>query len=376
MMTIPYFAAWEIMTGLFYWMTIKNLESSMSGRIIVIGDIHGCYGELLELCDKLAVASDDIIVSVGDLVDRGPQPVEVVQFFRARPNSMALIGNHERKHIRGVFSYSQEITRLQFGDGYADAVRWMENLPYCLEFDDAIVVHAAVEPGVALADQKREILCGSTSGARQLGAKLGEGQWWEQYDGAKPVIFGHHVVDEPLVRPGRIYGLDTGACHGGWLTALVLPDFELCSVRAREDHWRAVRRDWQADVLAAKPWREMNWPDLDDQIARFDWQDEPRTQAFVAALREWRTGLAARMTEVFDRVHDDARRIAAGEVAPADVAKAAKAHPLAGIIFQCLHNRLDMGAFQRQCRTPRKLAEFSAALGAPPLDPPKGGVRD
>src|SRR5881394_2844155 len=54
---------------------------------------------------------DDLLVSVGDLVDRGPAPGEVVRLFRERPNSVVVMGNHERKHVRGIFSYAQEITR-------------------------------------------------------------------------------------------------------------------------------------------------------------------------------------------------------------------------------------------------------------------------
>ena len=40
----------------------------------IIGDIHGCYTELLDLLDKAGVGDDDLVVSVGDLVDRGPEP--------------------------------------------------------------------------------------------------------------------------------------------------------------------------------------------------------------------------------------------------------------------------------------------------------------
>lgn len=74
------------------------------GRTIIIGDIHGCFGELLELLDKVDLRPDDLLVSVGDLVDRGPAPGEVIRLFRERPNSAVVMGNHERKHVRGIFS--------------------------------------------------------------------------------------------------------------------------------------------------------------------------------------------------------------------------------------------------------------------------------
>ena len=99
-------------------------------RHIIIGDVHGCFVELQQLLAVVEASPEDVVIAVGDLVDRGPESPEVVRFFRERPNSYVIVGNHERKHIRGIFSYAQEITRLQFGDGYDDAVRWMRSLPY------------------------------------------------------------------------------------------------------------------------------------------------------------------------------------------------------------------------------------------------------
>src|SRR4051812_41106074 len=128
-------------------------------RHIIIGDIHGCYKELLELLDLVGATDEDIIVSVGDLVDRGPDSAAVLNFFRercARGRAVVLMGNHERKHVRQVFSYPQEIPRLQFGAEYAAAVEWMSRLPYSHELPECIVVHAALQPGLALAEQKEE----------------------------------------------------------------------------------------------------------------------------------------------------------------------------------------------------------------------------
>jgi serine/threonine protein phosphatase 1 len=331
-------------------------------RQIVIGDIHGCHRELVELCDKLAVTVDDELISVGDLVDRGPEPAEVVQLFRERPNSAVITGNHERKHVRGVFSYAQEITKLQLGAAYAEIVSWMAGLPYYLELPEAIVVHAALEPGVPLTEQRQEILCGSTSGESELESKLGAGRWWhEQYDEAKPVIFGHHVVDHPLVRPGKVYGIDTGACFGSALTALVLPAFELVSVPAREDHWARAKRAWQADVLATRRWAEMTWTDLDEQLARFDKLDEPRTRAYVEFLRAWRAALDERVAATLDAVIQLAAR---------STPETAKLHPLGPLLFQALRGRLDRAAFDKQCQTAHKLATIAEPLGFAPLEPP------
>lgn len=106
-----------------------------------------------------------------------------------------------------------------------------------------------------MADQREEVLCGSTRGERELKSCFPQGYWHERYTDAKPVAFGHHVLGpEPLVRDGRVFGLDTGACHGGYLSALSVPDFTVYRVPAHADHWARVRRDWQLPVSKAKPW--------------------------------------------------------------------------------------------------------------------------
>jgi serine/threonine protein phosphatase 1 len=102
------------------------------GRAIVVGDIHGRFAELTELLNRFSLRDDDLLVSVGDLVDRGPDPGSVVRLFQERPNSIAVMGNHERKHVRGIHSYAEEITRPQPGGSYPSAVAWMSALPYHL----------------------------------------------------------------------------------------------------------------------------------------------------------------------------------------------------------------------------------------------------
>jgi len=222
-------------------------------RTVVIGDIHGCYEELVELLDRAALSSTDTLVSIGDLVDRGPGSADVVRLFRSRPGAIALMGNHERKHVRGILSYSQEITRLQFGEGYDELRRWLTSLPYYLEMDSARIVHAAMVPGLPLAQQREEVLCGSTSGERELVRLFGDRPWYESYTDDEPVVFGHRVVGpEPLVHDGRVFGIDTGACHGMRLTALSLPDLTLHSVAARQDHWTEQQGIWRERVLQSR----------------------------------------------------------------------------------------------------------------------------
>ena len=62
-------------------------------RTIVIGDIHGCYAEMLQLLAKVEISDADCLISLGDIVDRGADSVQVYDFLKNRPNTIVLMGN-------------------------------------------------------------------------------------------------------------------------------------------------------------------------------------------------------------------------------------------------------------------------------------------
>ena len=69
--------------------------SKISPRRIVIGDIHGHYDGLMSLLEAIAPGSDDMVYLLGDLIDRGPQSAQVVNFIMQSPYH-CLLGNHEQ----------------------------------------------------------------------------------------------------------------------------------------------------------------------------------------------------------------------------------------------------------------------------------------
>jgi serine/threonine protein phosphatase 1 len=280
-----------------------------------------------------------------------------VRLFRERAGAVVIMGNHERKHVRGVFSFSQEITRLQLGDGYAEAVRWMSGLPYSYETDDVIVVHAGLMPGVPLAEQRDDVVSGTTAGERELTTALGGRRWHELYAGPKPVVVGHHVVLEgPVVHRDLVYYLDTGACHGGSLTALIVPGFELVSVKARRDHWAHTKRAWQERVLLARSWPEMSWSKARRELERLG--DEG--SAAVEAVERWLADVEALLPPCLERLQalsgDDA---------------ALESHPLRAMLHMARRGRLDLEALRERCPNPRRAMQIAAAVGValPPEAP-------
>ena len=334
-------------------------------RYIIIGDIHGCFDELMALLSQVGASEEDIVVSVGDLVDRGPDSPRVLQWFVercARGRAVVLMGNHERKHVRKVFSYSQEITRLQFGAGYDAATAWMATLPYYFETAECVVVHAALRPGLPLAEQKEEVLSGTVAGERELQAALGERFWHELYTGPKPVVFGHHVVgDQPLVERGLIYGMDTGACHGGRLTALVVPGFTLHSVPARADHWEQTKQTWQAAVLLAKPWLDMGFAKASRELAQYADEAGPA----LASLRQWIDSFPALIEQCRQQLLSESARLLSAH-GSAGFGAQVEAHPAKALLHLASRGRLDPEAVAKRCATPRKALELAAQLGIAP----------
>jgi serine/threonine protein phosphatase 1 len=214
---------------------------------IIVGDIHACKAELEELLDKIGFGPDDQVIALGDIFDRGPDNKGILELFSSSPQFSTLKGNHERKHIlisesKCKASVSQLITKEELGRDYPRLMEFVRNLPNYIELDEAILVHGALEPDIALENQHENILVSSISGERFLN-KLGR-PWYELIKVNKPVIFGHKVYDEPLVFQDKVYGIDTGCCLGKSLTAITLPGFRTYSVKARKAYWPAAGKEF------------------------------------------------------------------------------------------------------------------------------------
>lgn len=222
---------------------------------LIIGDIHGCFAELQALLDKAGLGDDDAVIAIGDMVDRGPETPQVVKFFQKAPNAIAVMGNHERKHVRAArhevkLSISQQISKSQLGPDYQDALDWMSVLPLYIQLADAIVVHGYVEPGIPLEQQNPSVLCGTMGGDKILRERY-DRPWYEMYDAEKPVIVGHlNYTDtqQPFVYRDKVFGLDTSCVLGKALTGILLPSFRFISVPSRGNLWMQVRRSYQAPM--------------------------------------------------------------------------------------------------------------------------------
>jgi Calcineurin-like phosphoesterase len=207
-------------------------------RTIVVGDIHGCYDELVELLKLLKLEKDDRVIAVGDLITKGPKNREVLDLFIADDRFSSVIGNHDRKirqRWRGEpvpLTKEQQLAFAQLDPQRDRYFEYLRSLPYIIELDSHLVVHAGVRPGVPIDQQMTsdltEIRTMGADPTRRKGVP-----WFDVYRGPKTIIFGHWPKKKPRCAPYAV-GVDTGCVYGGWLTAYIMETAEFASVPARE----------------------------------------------------------------------------------------------------------------------------------------------
>ncbi len=207
-------------------------------RTIVIGDIHGCFDELVSLLESVRLDASDRVVAVGDLTVKGNKSREVLDLFISDARFSSVLGNHDLALVRFwrgetiTLKQAQKRTYDQLQPEVSRYCEYLDSLPFMINLGSHVVVHAGVRPGIALAEQSREDL----TELRTLGPDRTRREgvpWYEVYDQEKVVLFGHWPASEP--RRGRsALGLDTGCVYGGRLTAYLIETGDLISVVAQK----------------------------------------------------------------------------------------------------------------------------------------------
>ncbi|MGN7819439.1 metallophosphoesterase [Chitinophaga sp. 22536] len=340
-----------------------------TARHFIIGDIHGCFDELMMLTRKIGLTADDMLISLGDIVDRGNKSKEVYHYFSNRPRSVVLMGNHERKHLNGVLNYAQDIVKLQLGAEYPAFLEWSAQLPYYYETPEAIIVHAAMEDGVPLSAQREDVLCGATAGEKYLEKKYPEGTYWsDHYTGEKPVIYGHHVVGDQIKIANNTYGIDTGCCHGGYLTAIELPGFIVHQVKCETDYWKTAQKEWQVPVLQARDWADMDFTAIRRQLDKLAYIEEPAARQYLDQLHHGLGRLEALFPVLKEKLDAFAARLL--ENGREVFSREANSYPFKTYLFKSSNHNLKVEDLQKSLLTPQKINQLAAALGVAPVEFP------
>jgi bis(5'-nucleosyl)-tetraphosphatase (symmetrical) len=261
-----------------------------SVRTIAIGDVHGCLQELQELLGKLVYSrKDDHLVFVGDYIDRGPEPLETVRFIKNLCQSgrvTAIKGNHDHKMVEWLMRLGQELVGgrpndmrrpppqrlLEWFSFSREERKWLAELPVVADLGtrgDAawLAVHAGFEDKPLLSQLPSRMMhvrwVSEKSGEQWSGQRYqrddeddpygqpqGAVHWAERWARPEHVVYGHQVQSlvDPVVHhrgsniagDGECWGIDTGCCFGGRLTALVLETREIVQVQAKKAYGKLL----------------------------------------------------------------------------------------------------------------------------------------
>jgi serine/threonine protein phosphatase 1 len=199
-------------------------------RILVIGDIHGCFRSLNTVIEAAGAGRDDVIITLGDYVDRGPNSAEVVDWVMRGALSGSVIpirGNHELMMLSARQDGSAFHDWLGWGGdttlcSYSGQdVGFLEDVPAehweflemgCRRFFETethFFVHASADPNLPLDRQSDYTL------------------FWEKFYDPPPhrsgkiMICGHTAQKSGMPHDiGHAICIDTYAYGGGWLTCL------------------------------------------------------------------------------------------------------------------------------------------------------------
>jgi serine/threonine protein phosphatase 1 len=221
-----------------------------------VGDIHGCYDQLIRLlscCKSHSGNRPSRFVFLGDYIDRGPDSRKVVDFLiRAEAFSprqfICLRGNHEKLFSDAVAPDASSFQRAAwFQNGGLETMAsfdvndveaipethkvWLSSRPVTLNDGKRLFVHAGVRPGIPL-DKQRE---------RDL-LWIREPFLSSPVDHGRLIVHGHTPTasGKPDVRDNRI-NLDTGACYGRHLTAAAFSDEQIMPLALIDDAGRVIR---------------------------------------------------------------------------------------------------------------------------------------
>ena len=213
---------------------IPAVNNFSSARVIAIGDIHGCFDKFMSLWKKLEVTDNDLVIFLGDYIDRGTQVAETLKWIleqSKKENFIFLRGNHEQMMLdifqkrmnkltclfNGGQTTIRDLSKLKSEDKtFIERFRsFLENLPLYHSLTiggrEYVLVHSGIEPGVPLDEQTEDFLLW----ARE--------EFFDVYDGDAVIIGGHSPVQafkkfgvkdnpRPVKLPDRnILLMDTGS---------------------------------------------------------------------------------------------------------------------------------------------------------------------
>ncbi|ENZ1198668.1 metallophosphoesterase [Acinetobacter baumannii] len=223
--------------------TAPSYDKTISGRLFVVGDLHGCYTLLMKrLKDIEFDFQHDLLISVGDLIDRGNENLECLSLLD-ESWFKAIRGNHEQMCIEANIDVEMKDIHSYHGGAWLyelpiyqqqTVVEKCCNLPIILELHHNHKIYGFIHADIHINDWhefKQEVLkknyfIGGEQSAMQIAlwhrGRIRSNKCNPNYKmvtGVDEIYFGHTVVKEPIQRQNCFF-IDTGAVFGGILTIL------------------------------------------------------------------------------------------------------------------------------------------------------------
>jgi serine/threonine protein phosphatase 1 len=218
----------------------------MTGRLIAVGDIHGCHAEFEELLGRLDLKEGDRLVLLGDLVNRGPDSRTVIDIARAA-GSISLLGNHELRLLKfrrtGDHKYLKEHDLRTFDALRPEDWAYLEGMQLTYEEPElnTVFVHGGFLPGEPWQKQPAEVVTRiqvvDREGRPRKRADEPDAPSWADLWGGPPFVVYGHTPRPEVYRLKWSIGIDTGCVMGGHLTAYILPERRIEQVKARQRYF-------------------------------------------------------------------------------------------------------------------------------------------
>ncbi len=215
------------------------------GKIYVIGDVHGCYVELEDLLNKLNLGQHDVIVFVGDLINRGPDSTAVLDIASTLPGCYCIVGNHELRLLK----YREKQNKSILKDYDWETIPRLEerHWRFMSEFHpnlhlpglETVIVHGGFAPGIPWDEQPVELVTqiqviNHKTGKWGKRSEVPNGVTWMKYWQGPPFVVTGHTPRSKVVQTKWSICIDTGCVYGGKLTAFELTTGEIIQVDARQ----------------------------------------------------------------------------------------------------------------------------------------------
>ncbi len=213
-----------------------------SRQVFIVGDVHGCYLEFLELLKKVNYhKSSHRLILVGDIINRGPHSLKMLEWVKKK-NVEIVRGNHEDAFLRSLkenYQIRPSFAKLkqEMGVKIKEWSNWIETWPFYIEEKDFLVVHGGLIPNKHPKDTDPFFLMNlrTWDGKGKDITNKNNPPWYDFYGGKKLIIYGHWASKGLNVKTHTI-GLDSGCVYGKQLSGVLLPQKKIIQVEAQKKY--------------------------------------------------------------------------------------------------------------------------------------------